>query len=87
MSLNRLLVGFSKNLNNGLYLKRYITTTQCIRFKLNQSILGGHKSDHQPTKSNIDEKLIAKLTAEDPYTDKSELDKPEWERKTRNVSA
>ncbi len=86
MSLNRLLLVFSKS-SVKLNLKRYITTSQYLRIKLNQNLFGGssHHNHGEASKSNIDEKLIARLAAQDPLTDKSELDKHEWERSTRNV--
>ena len=87
MSLNRLFLVLSKTTSK-LHLKRFITTTQYLRLKINPLSASSHhhhNHDSEASKNSIDEKLIAKLSAEDPLTDKTELDKHEWERKTRTV--
>jgi hypothetical protein len=87
MSLNRLLTVFNNTIikkNTILNLNRYISSSNNLRIRFDKNLLSSHSSV-TPTKSEIDHKLIAKLSAEDPLTDKSELDKPEWERKNKNV--
>lgn len=89
MLISRLLTNIEVKRKLAINLKRFIFTTSNLNVKLNNRLLLAskpHDSDSVGKKNPyIDEDLIKKLVDEDPLVDKSELDKPQWERSTRNV--